>query len=104
MVKPEPKRARAEVYRPRIPRQKALEVLAQGGRLPQSEYLRCKVRYFTDGAVLGGRDFVEEIFQAFRERFGSKRKDGARPLRGMEKEDASRRLFNLRQLQKDVFA
>ena len=44
--------------------------------------LRCRVRYFTDGAVIGSREFVNEAFTCARERFGARRKDGARALRG----------------------
>jgi REP element-mobilizing transposase RayT len=44
--------------------------------------LRCRVRYFTDGAVIGCKAFVNEAFAAARERFTAKRKDGARRLRG----------------------
>ena len=44
--------------------------------------LRCRVRYFADGAVLGSRAFVDGVFQAYRDRFGQKRKTGARKLRG----------------------
>jgi putative transposase len=44
--------------------------------------LRCRVRYFTDGAVIGSRAFVNEAFASARERFGPRRKDGARRLRG----------------------
>jgi hypothetical protein len=44
--------------------------------------LRCRVRYFTDGAVIGSKDFVNEAFAAARERFSAKRKDGARRMRG----------------------
>jgi hypothetical protein len=47
--------------------------------------LRCRVRYFTDGAVIGSKEFVNEAFEAARERFTSKRKDGARRLRGSGK-------------------
>lgn len=93
----------AELWRARIPREKALEVLKQGGRLSQAEYLRCRVRYFTDGVVLGGKDFVETVFQAMRERFSPGRKDGARPLCGLELAKKPDRLYNLRQLQTDVF-
>jgi putative transposase len=95
----------AGVFRDRIPREKALEVLAKGGKLSEADYLRCKVRYFSDGAVLGGKNFVESIFQACRERFGPKRKDGARPLRGLavDGRSADERLFNFRQLRKGVF-
>ncbi|MGL5018549.1 MAG: chemotaxis protein CheW, partial [Luteolibacter sp.] len=47
--------------------------------------LRCRVRYFTDGAVIGSKAFVNEVFVAARERFSAKRKDGARKLRGSGK-------------------
>jgi hypothetical protein len=97
------KQGMAEVFRDRMPREKALEVLAQGGKLSEADYLRCKVRYFSDGAVLGGKNFVEGIFQGCRERFGPKRKDGARPLRGLVGESPDQRLYNLRQLRKEVF-
>jgi len=51
--------------------------------LPFGRMLRCRVRYFTDGAVIGSRAFVNEAFARARERFGKSRKDGARPLRGV---------------------
>ena len=41
-----------------------------------------RVRYFTDGAVIGSKGFVNEAFAGARERFGSRRKDGARKMRG----------------------
>jgi hypothetical protein len=44
--------------------------------------LRCRVRYFTDGAVIGSKAFVNEAFACARERFSPRRKDGARKLRG----------------------
>jgi putative transposase len=47
-----------------------------------SAMLRCRVRYFTDGAVIGSRIFVEEVFHRSRERFGPRRRNGARKLRG----------------------
>ena len=54
-----------------------------GGQLPLQDYLRLRVRYFTDGAVLGTREFVNEIFKAKREWFSATRKDGARTLKGL---------------------
>jgi len=44
--------------------------------------LRHRVRYFTDGAVIGSKAFVNEAFAGARERFTAKRKDGARAMRG----------------------
>jgi hypothetical protein len=51
--------------------------------IPFGRMLRCRVRYFTDGAVIGSRAFVNEAFANARERFGKARKDGARPMRGV---------------------
>ncbi|MGJ8639449.1 MAG: transposase [Opitutaceae bacterium] len=40
-------------------RKQALKVLEkENGQLPKSTVLRCKVRYFTDGAILGSSEFV----------------------------------------------
>lgn len=47
-----------------------------------AKVIRCRVRYFTDGAVIGSRSFVDGIFKRTRECFGPKRKDGARRPRG----------------------
>ncbi|MCC7373636.1 MAG: hypothetical protein IT581_03200, partial [Verrucomicrobiales bacterium] len=72
------------------------------GRLPLGAYLRCRVRYFMDGAVLGGKEFVEKMFQFHRSRFGSKRQNGARRLRGVE-DLKEGRLFCLRDLRIKLF-
>ena len=50
--------------------------------LGMAKMLRCRVRYSTDGAVIGSKEFVNEAFAGARERFGPKRKDGARKMRG----------------------
>jgi putative transposase len=59
--------------------------------------LRHRVRYFTDGAVIGSKMFVNEAFAAARERFTPKRKDGARRMRGNGK-PAAGVLWSLRDL------
>lgn len=69
------------------------------GDIPFGRMLRCRVRYFTDGAVIGSRDFVNTAFEAARERFGPKRKDGARKLRG-NASAAAGMLWSLRDLRK----
>ena len=61
--------------------------------------LRCRVRYFTDCAVIGSRSFVNEVFENARQRFGSKRKDGARKMRGAGA-PAAGILWSFRDLQK----
>jgi len=47
-----------------------------------SKVIQCRVRYFTDGVVIGSKSFVNRVFEASRERFGPKRKDGAGKPRG----------------------
>lgn len=56
-------------------------VLESNGKLPLPEILRCRVRYFTDGMAIGGKAFVERVFNENRGLFGPKRKDGARKMR-----------------------
>jgi hypothetical protein len=50
--------------------------------LGMATMLRHRVRYFTDGAVIGSKVFVNEAFAGARERFTARRKDGARRMRG----------------------
>ncbi len=64
--------------------EKIKEVLESGGRLPVAEALRCRVRYFTDGAVLGSQRYVDDFFESKRECFGARRKDGGRKMRGAQ--------------------
>ena len=47
-----------------------------------AQMLYFRVRYFTEGAVIGSKEFVNEAFARARERFSAKRKDGARAMRG----------------------
>ena len=50
--------------------------------LSMAKMLRCRVRYFTDGAVIGSKEFVNGAFDDARDRFSERRKDGARRMRG----------------------
>jgi len=59
-------------------------VLAAGGKLTLQQVLRCRVRYFTDGMAIGGKDFVDHVFGDNRHCFSPKRKDGARKMRFAE--------------------
>jgi len=58
-----------------------MERLQRSRDVALGKMLRCRVRYFTDGAVIGSRGFVDEVFRLCRDRFGPQRKDGARKLR-----------------------
>jgi hypothetical protein len=68
------------------------------GEIPFGRMLRCRVRYFTAGAVIGSRSFVDGAFESARERFGTKRKTGARKLRG-NASAAAGMLWSMRDLQ-----
>ncbi len=64
-----------------ISAEKVRAAVAGDAELSLGELLHCRVRYFSDGVVLGSRSFVEEVFAAHREEFGLKRKTGARAMR-----------------------
>ena len=58
----------------------ARTVLAERGKLSAAELVRLRVRYFSDGAILGSKAFVEGIFEAQRDQFSPKRKKGAKRI------------------------
>jgi hypothetical protein len=77
-----------------------LEAKDNGTVLPDlklAAMLRCRVRYFTDGAVIGSKAFVNGAFAAARDRFTERRKDGARRMKGSGKAAAGV-LWSLRDL------
>jgi len=53
-------------------REEALAQLEGGGKLSRGELLRCRVRSFSEGMVLGSRGFVEEALSKRSEWFGEK--------------------------------
>jgi hypothetical protein len=69
--------------------------------LSMARMLAHRVRYFSDGAVIGGREFVDEVFRASRERFGPRRKSGARKMRGAGAAAAGR-LWSMRDLRTEI--
>jgi putative transposase len=73
-------------------------VRANRGRLSLADALRCRVRYFSEGTILGSREYVEAEYSRQREKFGERRRSGARPLRGAEWEG----LCAVRDLRKNV--
>jgi len=50
------------------------KVIDEGGRLPLIEALHCKVRYFSDGMVIGGKAFVERVINERSDIFTWKRR------------------------------
>jgi len=75
---------RGEVVRQGIPAAAVKKKLEDGGKVSVGEMVRLRVRHFTDGLVIGGREFVEEFFNQNRSGFGKKRKSGARKMRGCD--------------------
>ncbi len=67
-----------KVMRRGVMADEARQVLKEKGKLSTAEMVRLRVRYFSDGLVLGSKEFVENVFSENREKFGPKRKDGAR--------------------------
>ena len=78
-----------------------LAELERSRDVAMSRVVRYRVRYFTDGAVLGSRNFVDGVFRACRERFGPKRTSGARKLRGAASA-AGGVLWSVRDLRKGI--
>jgi putative transposase len=55
-------------------------VMNEGGKLSLATILRCKLRYFSDGAVLGTRAFVETQLAAYRKKIGRCERTSPRAL------------------------
>ncbi len=47
-------------------RETVLQVIQGKGMVSPTKYVRCRVRYFADGAALGSRAFVEGVFAQFK--------------------------------------
>ena len=61
---------------------KAQEVVDRDkGELSLQERLRCRIRYFSDGVILGSRCFVESHCQRLKQKIGYKRKSGPTALK-----------------------
>jgi REP element-mobilizing transposase RayT len=68
-----------------ISREDALRVLEQeGGVLPMSVALRCRIRYFTDGAILGSAEFVRGFRKDWQEGREREVPDAGHPMLGTD--------------------
>ena len=83
---------------PGFSRDDIARVWEERGELKRAELLRCRVRYFTDGVAIGGRGFVQELFESCRDRFGENRERGGSRMRG----SGFGKLYSIRNLQVDV--
>jgi hypothetical protein len=86
-----------KIARRGIPPAEADQTRASGGKLNIGQMLRIRIRHFVDGAAIGGKAFLEEVFRANRGRFSAQRKSGARKIRG-----CNTSLRSLRDLQDGV--
>jgi putative transposase len=70
----------------RIEPEKVQRVLQQGGKVGRHELLHCRIRYFSDGCIIGSREFIEKCSQDTRilETFSRRKHRGSFPLRGFE--------------------
>ena len=67
---------KSEVVRRGVSAEESKAVLKAKGKLPAAELVRQRVRYFSDGLVIGGKEFVENIFVQHREKFGRSERMG----------------------------
>ena len=58
-------------------------VIQQQGQLSLAERLRCRIRYFSDGVILGSQGFVEAHFHRLEQKLAYKRRRAATPLRAL---------------------
>ena len=90
----------AEGGLPEMTRKRALQVLDQeDGQLPRAVMLRCRVRYFTDGAILGSAEFVRGFTGARQMERGRKYPPKVNAMRGSDWGD----LAVIRGLRRQVF-
>lgn len=76
------------------------EILERNGKLSRVEMLRCRVRYFTDGAVIGSKGFVNAFYKSVKGELGVERRKVSTAFRNVDME--GERIYSYRDLQKDV--
>ncbi len=98
------RKSRRHKKRKGFSREESEQIIENGGKLSRSEMLRCKVRYFSDGVVLGSREFVNSFYQNLKSRSQAqanyegqyeKRETGARKLKHLNSEA---KLYSMRDL------
>lgn len=68
--------------RGRISRELLLKTVEEKGQLPFATLCRLRIRYFTEGHVLGTEAFVKKAFDRHRSHYGKKREVAGFPLKG----------------------
>ena len=69
------------VSRPGFAREVVDRVIDEGGELSVTRLLHCRVRYLTDGVIIGGREFVDRMLNEHGQFSALRRKRGARPMK-----------------------
>ncbi len=90
----------AEAGLSEMSREKALKLLKEADRkLSKAVVLRCRVRYFSDGAILGSKEFVRSFSGAWQLERGRKYPPKPNPMRGADWGD----LATIQGLRRQVF-
>ena len=90
-----------QVSRPGFRRDLVDKVLDEGGTLSLYELLRCRVRYFSDGLIIGSKLFVEDVMANNSDNFSKlRRKRGANKMKYGEWDD----LCAATELRRQVFS
>ena len=55
----------------------------QHGAIARPVLVKMRLRHFTEGLAIGGKAFIEAMFQARRDSFPARRIDGARKIKGV---------------------
>ncbi len=75
------------------------ETLSNGGSVHKSEALRCRVRYFTDGLILGGQQFIADTVANNKGALGNRGSLSGKKMSGSDWGG----MLSYRDLRKDVF-
>lgn len=90
----------AMVHGATIDRKAAGRVLEQQGVLPSAVRLRCRIRYFTEGAVLGSQEFVQSHAGLWKRNTGRKLNPKPRMIHSCE---ADEQLFAMKRVRGAAF-
>tara|TARA_B110000305_G_C19351088_1_gene594283 strand:- start:20 stop:1057 length:1038 start_codon:yes stop_codon:yes gene_type:complete len=74
-------------------------ILKNKGKVSQSEILRCRVRYFTEGLIIGSESFIQRVVDRNKSVLSQKRKGAGKSMAGSD----WGKLMSYRELKKDVF-
>ena len=73
-----------EPVRKGISPERVKEIVARKGKLSLGEFLMCRMRHMSEGAIFGTKAFVDQMLARHREEHGSQRITGGRRLRYLE--------------------